>query len=132
MLPGSTFPCAAELRLWLLQWRAAGTTWPDSSPSRSSSPCCGKQLPRPGRQTAPWNRLRPGRYPLPVPWIQTPTNALGYLFYGAAAAAYSKAGTEDSSRWDDLAREELEQALEELRAASVPDEPNPAKINWNC
>ena len=64
--------------------------------------------------------------------IQTPTNALGYLFYGAAAAAYSKAGTEDASRWDDLARAELEQALEELRAVSVPDEPNPAKINWNC
>lgn len=64
--------------------------------------------------------------------IQTPTNALGYLFYGAAAAAYSKAGTEAPSRWDDLAREELEQALEELCAASVPDEPNPAKINWNC
>lgn len=33
---------------------------------------------------------------------------------------------------DDLARAELEQALEELRAVSVPDEPNPAKINWNC
>lgn len=65
--------------------------------------------------------------------IQTPTNALGYLFYGAAAAAYSKGrGTEDASRWDDLARAELEQALEELRAVSVPDEPNPAKINWNC
>lgn len=64
--------------------------------------------------------------------IQTPTNALGYLFYGAAAAAYSKAGTEDASRWDNLARAELEQALEELRAVSVPDEPNPAKINWNC
>ena len=63
---------------------------------------------------------------------QTPTNALGYLFYGAAAAAYSKAGTEDASRWGDLARAELEQALEELRAVSVPDEPNPAKINWNC
>lgn len=52
--------------------------------------------------------------------IQTPTNALGYLFYGAAAAAYSKAGTEDASRWDDLAQAELEQALEELRAVSVP------------
>ena len=50
----------------------------------------------------------------------------------ATAAAYSKAGTEDASRWDDLARAELEQALEELRAVSVPDEPNPAKINWNC
>ena len=64
--------------------------------------------------------------------IQTPANALGYLFYGAAAAAYSKAGTGDSARWDDLAREELELALEELRAVSVPDEPNPARINWNC
>lgn len=64
--------------------------------------------------------------------IQTPTNALGYLFYGAAAAYSKGRGTEDASRWDNLARAELEQALEELRAVSVPDEPNPAKINWNC
>ena len=63
---------------------------------------------------------------------QTPTNALGLLCYGAAAAAFSMAGTEDASRWGDRARAELEQALEELRAVSVPDEPNPAKINWNC
>ena len=63
---------------------------------------------------------------------QTPTNALGYLFYGAAAAAYSQAGCDAPERWEELARQELEQALAELRAQSVPDEKDPVQVNWNC
>lgn len=65
--------------------------------------------------------------------VQTPTNALGFLFYGAAAAAYSEAGLEEKPEvYEKLASEELKRALVSLKAAAVPDEPNPVKINWNC
>ncbi len=65
--------------------------------------------------------------------FSTPTNALGYLFYGAAAAAYDTLGTEASAEdYDRFARQEFQVLLEMLRAQSVPDEPNPVKINWNC
>lgn len=65
--------------------------------------------------------------------IQTPTNALGYLFYGAAAVAYHQAGLEaDADAYDDLAAKELQDALESLQLVSIESEPNPAKINWNC
>lgn len=65
--------------------------------------------------------------------IFTPTNALGFTFYGAAAAAYKKAGlSENPQRYDVLAREELRELLESLKSVAIPDEPNPAKIDWNC
>ena len=64
---------------------------------------------------------------------RTPTNALGFLFYGAAAIAYSRAGLEESPEtYERLAAEELRHALESLRQAAVPDEPNPVDIDWNC
>lgn len=65
--------------------------------------------------------------------VQTPTNSLGFLFYGAAAYAYHKLGlSETSENYDKAAKEELQEALDELKKVSVQDEPNPAKINWNC
>lgn len=65
--------------------------------------------------------------------VQTPTNALGFLFYGAAATAYSQAGlTETTEIYDGLAARELQKAYDALRQAAVPNEPHPAKINWNC
>ena len=65
--------------------------------------------------------------------IQTPSNAFGFLLYGAAATAYQRAGLEQSQNiYDRLAAEELSHALESLRHAAVPDEPNPVQINWNC
>lgn len=65
--------------------------------------------------------------------IQTPTNALGYLFYGAAAVAYNEAGLEESAEvYDVLASKELRKAWEVLKTVAVKKEPNPAKINWNC
>lgn len=65
--------------------------------------------------------------------ITTPTNALGFLFYGAAAFAYSEAGLEcDAQEYDVLATQELERALTSLQAVAVADEPNPAKIKWGC
>lgn len=65
--------------------------------------------------------------------VNTPTNALGFLFYGAAAVAYHEAGLmAEPAVYDELARREFRLACDSLREASVPDEPNPAKINWNC
>lgn len=65
--------------------------------------------------------------------VQTPTNALGFLFYSAAAAAYAQLGLDRSQQeYDQAATGELSRALESLRAYAVPGEPNPVKINWNC
>lgn len=65
--------------------------------------------------------------------VQTPTNSLGFLFYGAAAYAYNKLGLSDAAEdYDKAAKEELRKAFESLKKVSVQDEENPAKINWNC
>lgn len=65
--------------------------------------------------------------------IQTPTNALGFLFYGAAAVAYSRAGlTQPAEIYDELTQIELGQALDSLEKIAVYNEPNPVKIKWNC
>ena len=52
---------------------------------------------------------------------QTPTNALGFLFYGAAAAAYS--ASDEPADWDALAEAEFTAAYEALAALAVSDEP---------
>ena len=65
--------------------------------------------------------------------MQTPTNALGFTFYGAAAAAYDQAGTEESPEiYDALAEKELAAILASLQSAAVENEPNPVKVDWNC
>ena len=64
---------------------------------------------------------------------QTPTNAFGFLLYGAAACAYHSAGlTETAATYDRLAEEELQRALQSLQASAVLDEPHPVSIRWNC
>lgn len=64
---------------------------------------------------------------------KTPTNALGFLFYGAAAAAYSKAGLEaGQEEYDALATASLKKALDALREAAVADEAEPVQIDWHC
>ena len=65
--------------------------------------------------------------------IRTPTNALGFGFYGAAANAYDQAGLAETPEvYDALATEELEALIKSLEAVMVPDEKKPARINWNC
>ena len=65
--------------------------------------------------------------------IQTPTNALGFLFYYAAAAAYHTLGLECQPKdYDDFAAQELQKALDSLRQAAVPQEEHPVNIQWNC
>jgi len=65
--------------------------------------------------------------------IHTPTHALGLALYGALAIAYDKLDID--ADWDALvnaAAEECAQMEAALRAVAVENEPNPAKINWNC
>lgn len=65
--------------------------------------------------------------------VQTPTSALGFAFYGAAASAYNQAGlSETPDRYDTLAAVELDKLVESLQKALIPNDPNPVKITWNC
>ena len=65
--------------------------------------------------------------------INTITSCLGLAFYGSAAIAYSSLGTEEKPDiYDKIAAVECEKMEEALRNISIEDEPNPAKINWNC
>ena len=62
--------------------------------------------------------------------VQTPTSALGFLFYTAAAIAYSEIGLNaDAQRYDALAEREFQAALQSLRKCAIPDEPHPARLN---
>lgn len=64
---------------------------------------------------------------------QTPTNALGFCFYGAAAMAYYQAGTaETKETYDMLATKELEQILASLKEVKTAPEEQAAKLQWNC
>lgn len=65
--------------------------------------------------------------------LQTPTNALGFLFYGAAAVAYTAVGlTQSREVYAHLAEEEFELALAALQEAAIANEQHPVKVNWNC
>lgn len=64
---------------------------------------------------------------------QTPTNALGFCFYGAAAMAYHQAGTaETKETYDMLATKELEQILASLQQVKTAPDEQAAKLQWNC
>lgn len=65
--------------------------------------------------------------------FHTPTHSLGLAFYGAAAIAYDRMGTnEKPETYDMIAAEECAKMEAALRAIAVADEPNPAKIQWRC
>lgn len=64
---------------------------------------------------------------------QTPTNALGFCFYGAAAMAYHQAGTaETKETYDMLATKELEQILASLKQVKTAPDEQATKLQWNC
>lgn len=64
---------------------------------------------------------------------QTPTNALGFCFYGAAAMAYHQAGTAETKETHDmLATKELEQILASLKQVKTAPDEQAAKLQWNC
>ena len=65
--------------------------------------------------------------------IQTPTNSLGFVFYGAATEAYSREGlTQQAEIYDIIATQEFKKALASLQQVAVEDEQNSAKIKWGC
>ena len=65
--------------------------------------------------------------------LGTPTNALGFTFYTAAAIVYDREGTEEKSDiYDTMATKELEKMLISLKEAAVPDESKPVKVNCRC
>lgn len=65
--------------------------------------------------------------------IHTPTHSLGLAFYGAAAVAYDRVGIDEKPEvYEKIAAEECAKIEAALRAVAVENEPNPAKINWNC
>ena len=65
--------------------------------------------------------------------IHSARHCIGLPLYGALAVAYDKLGTNAS--WEELeacAADECARMLDALRAVSVENEPNPAKIDWKC
>ena len=65
--------------------------------------------------------------------IHAATHCAGLALYGALAVAYETLGV--GGPWADLeqaAAAECARMEAALRAVAVPDEPNPAKLNWNC
>ena len=65
--------------------------------------------------------------------ILTPTNAFGFLLYGAATRAYSEVGLlEHAEVYDTLASKELWNAYHALEKVAIKDEKNPVNCNWGC
>lgn len=65
--------------------------------------------------------------------IQTPTGALGYVFYLAAAIAYDTLGENQTAEVYDSKAQEIFAMLEaQLDQRMVKDEKNPIRVNWNC
>lgn len=65
--------------------------------------------------------------------VHTLTHSLGLAFYAAAAVAYDRAGIgEDDDVYARIAEEVIIDYTAALRAVAVENEPNPAKLKWNC
>jgi hypothetical protein len=63
----------------------------------------------------------------------TPTMSISIAYYGAAAIAYDRFGIgEPPQLYDNFANEVFESQYNALKEVAVEDEPNPAKVNWNC
>ncbi|MCL2059569.1 MAG: hypothetical protein FWH01_11040 [Oscillospiraceae bacterium] len=65
--------------------------------------------------------------------VHTLTHSLGLFFYAAAAVAYDRIGpfaTDDE--YAQIAEEVCLDYTAALRAIAVENEPNPAKLKWNC
>ena len=65
--------------------------------------------------------------------VHTLTHSLGLFFYAAAAVAYDRVGLDASDEaYAEIAEEVCLDYTGTLRAVAVEDEPNPAKLKWNC
>ena len=65
--------------------------------------------------------------------VHTLTHSLGLYFYAAAAVAYDRMGTNATDEaYVAIAEEVCLDYTDALRAVAVENEPNPAKLKWNC
>ena len=65
--------------------------------------------------------------------VHTLTHSLGLYFYAAAAVAYDRVGLNASEEvYAEIAEEVCLDYTNALRAIAVENEPNPAKLKWNC
>ena len=65
--------------------------------------------------------------------VHTLTHSLGLYFYAAAAVAYDRLGLEATSEeYAAIAEEVCLDYTNALRMVAVENEPNPAKLKWNC
>ena len=65
--------------------------------------------------------------------VHTLTHSLGLFFYTAAAVAYDRVGLGATEEvYAGIAEEVCLDYTAALRAVAVADEPNPAKLKWNC
>lgn len=65
--------------------------------------------------------------------VHTLSHALGLYFYAAAAVAYDSLGLNAvAAEYDKVAEEVCANYTAVLKAVAVDNEPNPAKIKWNC
>ena len=65
--------------------------------------------------------------------VHTLTHSLGLYFYAAAAVAYDRIGLDASDEdYAQIAEEVCLDYTDALRAVAVENEPNPAKLKWNC
>jgi hypothetical protein len=65
--------------------------------------------------------------------VHTLTHSLGLYFYAAAAVAYDRLGIEASEEvYTEIAEEVCVDYTDALRAVAIENEPNPAKLKWNC
>jgi hypothetical protein len=65
--------------------------------------------------------------------VHTLTHSLGLLFYASAAVAYDRVGIEATDDvYSKIAEEVCLDYTYALHAVAVKNEPNPAKLKWNC
>ena len=65
--------------------------------------------------------------------VHTLTHSLGLFFYAAAAVAYDRIGFDASDEeYAEIAEEVCLDYADALLAIAVENEPNPAKLKWNC
>jgi hypothetical protein len=65
--------------------------------------------------------------------VHTLTHSLGLFFYAAAAVAYDRVGLDETADvYAQIAEEVCLDYTDALRSVAVENEPNPAKLKWNC
>jgi hypothetical protein len=65
--------------------------------------------------------------------VHTLTHSLGLFFYASAAVAYDRVGFEETDdEYAKIAEEICLDYTDALRIIAVENEPNPAKLKWNC